>query len=81
MNDLNNWQPIYQEISELFGRQVAQQFFEQYRGTTITFPMHLLSRSGTIRAIKADHAAGLTIHDLSQMYSLTQRTIHRYLKL
>ncbi|MCL5458953.1 hypothetical protein M3M33_09840 [Loigolactobacillus coryniformis] len=81
LDDLENWQPIYQEISELFGTEIAKKIYQQYRGTTIIFPMHWLSKCGTINAIKQDYANGLTIRKLSQKYDLSQRTVQRYMKL
>lgn len=81
MNDLENWQPIYRELSEVFGLELAQKFYQQYRGMTVIFPMHLLSKQGTIRAVKQDAVTGMTNRALSRKYDLSQRTIQRYIEL
>lgn len=78
--DPQNWQAVYQELSRLIGVKNTKLVFNNFRGSTVTFPLRLENRSALIAAVIQDQLAGYTIIQLARKYGLSQRTILRYLQ-
>lgn len=78
--DPQNWQAVYQELSRLIGVKNTKLVFNNFRGSTVTFPLRLETRSALIAAVTQDQLAGYTIMQLARKYGLSQRTILRYLQ-
>lgn len=75
----DDWQGIYQELSELVGEENTLKIFKDFRGSTVNFPMRLMRRDALKERIQGDHRAGASVHELSAQYQLAERTIRKYL--
>jgi len=75
----DGWQLIYQEFAEIIGEEETQLVFENFKGTTVNFPLRLVRREQLVDAVKREYGEGSTVHELSMKYVLAERTIHKYL--
>lgn len=79
MGKADEWQLIYQEFAEIIGEEATKLIFENFKGTTVNFPLRLVRRERLVDTVKREYGAGATVHELSMKYVLAERTIHKYL--
>ncbi|WP_278319869.1 hypothetical protein [Latilactobacillus sakei] len=79
MRETEDWQLIYQEFAEIIGKENTRLVFENFKGTTVNFPLRLVRRERLVATVKREYQQGATVHELSIEHVLAERTIHKYL--
>ena len=72
MSGLNS---VYRDIAELMGMDVANQFYNHFKGQQITFPSRFHDINFLHHSIQNEYARGSSIKELSVKYDYTERNI------
>lgn len=72
--------PIYEEISEEFGYEVALKVYQLYKGMQITFPTRLFNPEYVKQQIPIEYD-GTNIKQLAKKYGYSEKTIRRMINL
>ena len=70
---------IYNDISEVFGMDVAIQMYQTYRGMQITFPTRLFNPEYVKTQVPIEYD-GTNIKQLAKKYGYSEKTIRRMIK-
>ena len=68
--------PVYQEIGERLGVEVAMEVYRLFKGQQITFPMHFYNPACVRRRIAAEYD-GTNLKKLAARYGYSEKTIRR----
>ena len=71
--------PVYEEISEEFGFDVAIKMYQIYKGMQITFPTRLFNPEYVKNQIPIEYD-GTNIKQLAKKYGYSEKTIRRMVK-
>ena len=71
--------PIYEELSEEFGYDVAIKMYQLYKGMQITYPTRLFNPEYVKQRIPIEYD-GTNIRQLAQKYGYSEKTIRRMIK-
>lgn len=75
-DDLN---PVYLEISNQLGEDVAKAIYELFKGQQISFPIRFYTKDTMHLKIKAEYD-GSNVRLLAKKYGYSEKTIRRILK-
>jgi len=71
--------PVYREICEALGAEVAEQIHDMFKGQQITFPIRFFDHD-YLHAKIADEFDGSNFATLAKKYGYSEKTIRRILK-
>ena len=74
--DLNG---IYREIAEIFGVEMASEFYQNFSGLQLTFPTRFVSKEFVLKRLRTEYN-GHNMRDLSRRYGYTERWLRELLK-
>jgi len=72
-------QPVYREIAERFGMEVAIEIYELFRGQQICFPVRLYD-SEDIHSRIVQEYDGTNLRRLAARYGYSEKTVRRIIK-
>lgn len=78
-DDYEGYCDVYKEIAEQFGVDVAKQFYNRYRGITISFPMNLYAKNYIVDCINKEYD-GTNAKELARKYGYTLNWIKHLVK-
>ena len=77
--DLDWLNPVYKEISERLGMDVAMEMYRMFKGQQISFPMRFFNQAKIKEQIVQDYD-GTNIKALACKYNYSEKTIWRIIK-
>lgn len=77
--EVESLNPVYMEISNQLGDEVARTIYEMFKGQQISFPVRFYTRETTYLKIKEEYD-GSNIRSLARKYGYSEKTIRRILK-
>ncbi|KRK90453.1 hypothetical protein FC99_GL000009 [Levilactobacillus koreensis JCM 16448] len=79
MDDIQNWQALYQELARLIGPAATRKLCAYYGGAQISFPRRLLDQQREAALICQEYAQGVSVVALARRHNYSSRTIRRIL--
>lgn len=70
---------VYKDIAEVFGMDVAIQFYQMYKGMQISFPTRLFNPDYVRTQIPIEYD-GTNIKQLAKKYGYSEKTVRRMIK-
>lgn len=70
---------IYNDISEVFGVDVAIHMYQQYKGLQISFPTRLFNTEYVKKQVPLEYN-GSNLKELAKKYGYSEKTIRRMIK-
>ena len=70
---------VYRDIAEVFGMDVAIQFYQIYKGMQISFPTRLFNPDYVRTQIPIEYD-GTNIKQLAKKYGYSEKTVRRMIK-
>ncbi|WP_455717792.1 Mor transcription activator family protein [Anaerosporobacter sp.] len=70
-DDISGFNEAYREIAEIFGKNTAIQFYENFRGQQVVYPISLYSKSYIMKCI-VDEYDGTNAKELSHRFGYTE---------
>ena len=71
--------PIYKDISEKLGADVAKEIYSMFKGQQITFPVRFFNPKVVRKFIKEEYN-GKNVRRLAAKYGYSEKTIRRIIK-
>ena len=71
--------PIYKDISEKLGTDVAKEIFAMFKGQQITFPVRFFNPKVVRELVKQEYN-GKNVRRLAAKYGYSEKTIRRIIK-
>lgn len=81
MNEMQKWQPIYQELAQVIGKEATLRLYRTYSGNQITFPKRLVSAKYEAQQIVEEYEHGDDVPILAKRHHYSVRTIYRILAI
>ncbi|ABJ64023.1 hypothetical protein EFS21_00020 [Levilactobacillus brevis] len=75
----DDWQIVYQELADIIGETATRKVYQHFRGSSVSFPLRLLTHQALVTRVQQDYTVGMTIHELAHKYQLADRTVRNYL--
>ncbi len=79
MDDIQNWQALYQELARLIGPAATRKLCAYYGGAQINFPRRLLDQQREAELIRQEYQQGASVVALARRHNYASRTIRRIL--
>lgn len=79
MDNLVNWQPLYQEIAAVIGPTATRQLQAAFGGSQVTLPKRLLAPAKEAELIWQEAQAGASVPQLARRHHYSTRNIRRIL--
>ena len=79
MNEVDNWQPLYQELARVIGKKATEQICQYLGGSQISFPKRLWDQQREAEAIWRAYLQGVSVATLAREHDYSSRTIRRIL--
>ncbi|MFC6200357.1 Mor transcription activator family protein [Lactiplantibacillus nangangensis] len=79
MTEVQDWHPLYQELSRVVGKAAALKLHDQFGGTQLTFPKRLLAKDAEARQILTGRQQGVSITTLAHQHDYSEKSIRRIL--
>lgn len=70
---------VYNDISEIFGVDIAIQMYQNYKGMQITFPTRLFNPEYVKKQVPKEYD-GTNTKQLAKKYGYSEKTIRRMIK-
>lgn len=70
---------VYKDIAEVFGVDIAIQFYQMYKGMQISFPTRLFNPDYVKKQIPIEYD-GTNIKQLAKKYGYSEKTVRRMIK-
>ena len=77
--DSNLYGGIYKELAELLGDTATTKIWKHFKGVTVTFPMHLMSRCRTREFIK-EHMNTEKPIEIAREVGLSERRVRQIIR-
>ncbi|CAJ1229967.1 Mor transcription activator family protein [Lactiplantibacillus xiangfangensis] len=77
--DIEMLSTFYRELNELLGTPAMLKFYQFYRGTQITLPVHLYDRKRVKAGLRAQYN-GHNSNELAQKYGYSQRWVNNQVR-
>lgn len=71
--------PIYKEISERLGMDIAMDIYQMFKGQQVTFPMRFFNAE-CIRRIIVQEYDGTNVKKLALKYGYSEKTVRRIVR-
>lgn len=78
-DNISGFNGIYREIAEIFGIKFAVQFYENFRGQQVVYPVSLYSKDHIMKCILEEYD-GKNSKELSLKYGYTENWLLRKIK-
>lgn len=80
MTQVENWQPIYQELAQVIGMTATQKLCDYFGGSQINFPKRLWQQEREADQIWQEYQSGTDVATLARNHQYSSRTIRRVLE-
>jgi Mor family transcriptional regulator len=79
VNEIDNWQPLYQELARVIGPEATRQLCRYLGGSQISFPKRLWDQQREATVIWQAYCRGQSVTTLAREHDYSSRTIRRIL--
>lgn len=79
MDDPENWQNLYRELSQVIGQPATRQLYHYLQGMQISFPQWLLDAQREANLLYQEYCRGSSVTKLTRRHNYSERSVRRIL--
>lgn len=79
MDDPQNWQGLYRELSQVIGQSATLKLYHYFQGMQVSFPQRLLDPRQEANLMYQEYCSGRSVMQLAQRHNYAERSVRRIL--